>query len=350
MKRKFTYFALIFAIAAATCFGFNGVESVRAEEDVIYSFEDGYEDAVEVEHNVFKVIRDRNEVSVNPWVPDLVIKGIVGELATKDAFFGGMWILEADSTFKIYQDSIEIKQAYDFLESAVDYTDDMKVGDTVYIFRYGTPPTDESRIDITADGYEIVYNIDIERSGGDNFTDQVTLIVEFAKDGLIKDSDGVWKYFKSGKVVSGFTGFKKDSSGIWRYLIKGVEAINFVGVAKNPDNGGWFYVKNGKVDWNYTGLAKNPNNGQWFYVTKGQIKWGVKGLVKHNGQWFYVSNSTLSWGKMGVAKSLSSGTNQLFFYRNSVLDWSYSGYWIDSNAKIVYTIKKGVVVRSWSFR
>lgn len=121
------------------------------------------------------------------------------------------------------------------------------------------------------------------------------------KNGLVK-VNGVWKYYKNGKVDKSYTG-----------------------LAKSPSNGKWYYVKNGKINTSYTGLAKSPKNGKWYYVKNGTINLKYTGLAKSpkTGKWYYVKNGTIDYTYTGLAKSPKTG--KLYYVKKGALNTSFSG-------------------------
>lgn len=149
------------------------------------------------------------------------------------------------------------------------------------------------------------------------------------KNGLVKDNDGIYRYYKNGKLDKTFTGIaQSDLDKKWYYLKEGV-FTKWTGLAKNPQNNkwyfvkngifdktytgigknqyGWYYVKNGAVDLTYTGVALRPENGNMYYIKNGKLDWTFTGLAKNhaNNTWYYV---TLGEVKLGIQKQTSSKT------------------------------------------
>lgn len=112
--------------------------------------------------------------------------------------------------------------------------------------------------------------------------------------GLMKQSDGTWRYYVNGVVQSSYTGLVKHSTGTWYYVVDGIVQFDVTGLVKHS-TGSWYYVKGGKMQSGYTGLAKH-STGSWYYVVKGKMQSGYTGLAKHvTGKWYYVENG--KWQK-----------------------------------------------------
>ena len=61
-----------------------------------------------------------------------------------------------------------------------------------------------------------------------------------SKNGLLKDSDGVWRYYTNNQVDTSYTGFAASGSD-QVYLINGVQNTSYSGLIYNGGN--WYYVQ-----------------------------------------------------------------------------------------------------------
>ena len=160
-------------------------------------------------------------------------------------------------------------------------------------------------------------------------------VVTVVADGL-KKVDGIWYYYKDGKINADYTDLvKKD--GAWFYVKKGVLNWNYTGLVKK--DGVWFYVEKGVLNWNYTGLVKK--DGAWFYVEKGVLNWNYTGLVKKDSTWYYVEKGVLNWNYTGLVKK----DGAWFYVEKGVLNWNYTGL-VEKDGAWFY-VERGVL--NWNY-
>lgn len=179
-----------------------------------------------------------------------------------------------------------------------------------------------------------------------------------SKNGLLKDSDGVWRYYTNNQVDTSYTGFAVSGSdhvylingvqntsysgliyngGNWYYVQKGVRNTAYSGLSVY--NGSWYYVKGGTADWSYTGLAQY--NGVWYYVRQGSVDWEYTGLCQYDTIWFYIKNGALDWNYTGLCQH--SGV--WYYITKGQVNWNYTGSCI-YNGKSYY-VEKGVL--NWKY-
>ena len=179
-----------------------------------------------------------------------------------------------------------------------------------------------------------------------------------SKNGLLKDSDGVWRYYTNIQVDTSYTGFAASGSdqvylingvqntsysgliyngGNWYYVQKGVRNTAYSGLSVY--NGSWYYVKGGTADWSYTGLAQY--NGVWYYVRQGSVDWEYTGLCQYDTIWFYIKNGALDWNYTGLCQH--SGV--WYYITKGQVNWNYTGSCI-YNGKSYY-VEKGVL--NWKY-
>ena len=179
-----------------------------------------------------------------------------------------------------------------------------------------------------------------------------------SKNGLLKDSDGVWRYYTNNQVDTSYTGFAASGSdqvylingvqntsysgliyngGSWYYVQKGVRNTAYSGLLVY--NGSWYYVKGGTTDWSYTGLAQY--NGVWYYVRQGSVDWEYTGLCQYDTIWFYIKNGALDWNYTGLCQH--SGV--WYYITKGQINWNYTGSCI-YNGKSYY-VEKGVL--NWKY-
>jgi len=130
------------------------------------------------------------------------------------------------------------------------------------------------------------------------------------KQGLVKDEDGVWRYYIYGEVATDVTKLVPFQGGEF-WVVNGVVPNGANGLTICPDgkayflaqgqiqrvtqwaeyNGEWFILKNGELA-NVTGLQ--PYDGSWFAVESGR-KLHVSGLWQdpNSGVWVFLADGQL---------------------------------------------------------
>ena len=172
-------------------------------------------------------------------------------------------------------------------------------------------------------------------SGGKTATCKVT--IEPMLKGMIKDSDGVWRYYDNNAVATGFTGMVKKDSEYW-YVKNGVFQDSYYGLVYY--DGRWWYVRAGVENKEYKGLTWY--NEAWWYVSNGTLDKAYDGLTQYNGSWWYIKNGTIAKGFTGIV--LYNGNN--WYVKNGMVDKSYTGltwfndeWWYVSNGYVSVTFK-----------
>ena len=136
------------------------------------------------------------------------------------------------------------------------------------------------------------------------------------KNGFLKDTDGVWRYYADGKVDTTYTRLARNEWG-WFYVNCGVIDRTYTGLADNE--WGTWYVKDGMLDRSYTGLVKNGSD--WVYVKDGLRDTTYTGLAKNEWGWFYVKDGVYDSTYTGLAKNDWGW----FYVKDGALDKTYTG-------------------------
>jgi hypothetical protein len=123
---------------------------------------------------------------------------------------------------------------------------------------------------------------------------------ETVKNGLVKDSDGVYRYYVNNEVA-------KDTTGIVYY------------------DGAQFYVTNGVLDTTVSGLTQNPADGKWYMLANGQVQSQYSGGAQYDGRWFYLTNGVLDTAANGLV-AYNGGT---FLFAAGQLQNQVNGLWQD---------------------
>ena len=140
------------------------------------------------------------------------------------------------------------------------------------------------------------------------------------QNGLVKDADGVMRYYTNGKVDTSKKGVAQladKSSGNWYYVEKGVFAKK-TGIAQRADksNTTWYYIKDG-VYTKATGIAQKADGSSsaWYYVQNGQYvkKTGIAQKAdKSSSAWYYVKNGVYTKAT-GIAQK-ADGSSSVWYY------------------------------------
>ncbi len=157
------------------------------------------------------------------------------------------------------------------------------------------------------------------------------------KNGFLKDTDGVWRYYTDGEVDTTYTGLAKNEWG-WFYVNSGVLDRTYTGLADNE--WGTWYVNNGVLDRSYTGLVKNGTD--WVYVRDGLRDTTYTGLAKNEWGWFYVKDGVYDSTYTGLAKNDWGW----FYVKDGALDRTYTG--LASNQWGTWYIQNGFLDRDFS--
>ena len=160
----------------------------------------------------------------------------------------------------------------------------------------------------------------------------------------VRESGGVWKIYKSGKVNTGFTGLAQTPDGNWYYFRKGVFCSSYTGLTKSAKNN-WYYVKNGKYDTSYTGMTQ-AESGNWYYVKNGQYCKSFTGLAPApGGKWMYVKKGVFDKTFTGLAKAASG---KWYYVKNGYYDSSFTGIVLQKSSGISYYVKNGKYASTFS--
>lgn len=146
--------------------------------------------------------------------------------------------------------------------------------------------------------------------------------------------------FVSAQKTTVKNGMVKDSDGIYRYYVNGIIDKSFTGIAQSSIDKKWYFLKEGVFS-ESTGLAKNPKNKRWYYVKKGIYDPTYTGVAKNQYGWFYVKNGEIDFTYTGVA--LRPENKGLFYIKDGKLDWSFTGLAKNHATGIWYYVEKGAV-------
>ncbi len=204
-----------------------------------------------------------------------------------------------------------------------------------------------------------------------------TTVTVTCVSGSLKKVNGVWGYYKNGKLQTNYTGFAVNESGKW-YVENGIVSKKKNGVFKDKtgaigSSSDWYYVLNSKVQTSFTGLSHYKNSSGWWYITKGKVDRSYTGLAKNQNGWFYVKNGKVDRSYTGFAKNSSGkwyvsggkvtktkngvfkdktgaiGTKNAWYYViNSKVQTSFTGLANYSNSSGWWYITKGKVDRSYT--
>lgn len=164
-------------------------------------------------------------------------------------------------------------------------------------------------------------------------------IDEDAKNGLVKDEDGVYRYYINGDFAEDYAGIVELGDGEF-FVANGLLCKDANGL--NLYDGTWYMLSGGQIQRGYNGLALY--DGQWFYLANGELNEEVNGLVNYDGGQFLVINGRLGYEVNGLWQNfdgdwyyLANGQVQnqytgvaqydgaFFYVVNGVLDSDYNG-------------------------
>ncbi|MCD8397712.1 MAG: hypothetical protein LUD12_11135 [Lachnospiraceae bacterium] len=165
---------------------------------------------------------------------------------------------------------------------------------------------------------------------------------EDVKNGLVKDSDGVWRYYQSGTWANTTTGVYGYDGSLF-FVTNGVLDTSANELCLY--NGVWYYVANGQVQLSYNGLAQH--DGAWFYVTSGILDTTKNGLVTYDGAQFLVAAGQVLTSYNGLwqySSTIGGDDNWYFIAAGQVVD--YSGVVMYDNA--FFVVVDGVLDTSYN--
>ena len=164
-------------------------------------------------------------------------------------------------------------------------------------------------------------------------------LADSAKTGLVKDPDGVYRYYINGDFAEDYAGIAEYGDGEF-FVANGLICTDANGL--NLYDGTWYMLANGQIQRNYNGLALY--DGQWFYLTNGELDAEINGIVNYDGgqflvingrlggevnglwqnfdgEWYYLANGQVQNQYTGVAQY----DGAFFYVVNGVLDSDYNG-------------------------
>ena len=159
------------------------------------------------------------------------------------------------------------------------------------------------------------------------------------KVGLVKDKDGVYRYYINDEFIEDYAGIAEYGDGEF-FVANGLLCKDANGL--NLYDGTWYMLANGQIQRDYNGLALY--DGQWFYLTNGELDEEINGIVNYDGGQFLVINGRLGgevnglWQNIdgdwyylanGQVQNQYTGVAQydgaFFYVVNGVLDSDYNG-------------------------
>ena len=155
-------------------------------------------------------------------------------------------------------------------------------------------------------------------------------------DGLADTPEnGIWYYYKNGKVATDVTTVAQNSNG-WFYVKDGKVDFSYSGYASNSN--GWWYVQGGCVDFSVDSVIYGSVNGEdaWWHVTGSQVVYDTTVAENVNG-WWRIENGKVNFS----CNSVECNANGWWYIRNGQVDFSYYG--IASNANGWWKIEGGQV-------
>jgi hypothetical protein len=133
---------------------------------------------------------------------------------------------------------------------------------------------------------------------------------EVVKNGLVKDEDGVYRYYVGGKL--------SDETGIIYY------------------EGGRFLIENGVLASERNGLYLNVADQKWYYLSGGQVRTDVE-VAPYNGSYFYLTNGVVDTTKNGLVP-FAGGQ---FLFAGGQIQINVDGLWCDPTDGTWYYLAGG---------
>lgn len=187
--------------------------------------------------------------------------------------------------------------------------------------------------EVELDNDEVVLTIvDVTKQKEDGEAGSITLKATYTKnDGtkIVKtesfDYYSTVEAYQSRTVKAPINGLHKDDDGVYRYYKNSVLQSDFTGIVEY--NGGEFFVAKGVLCSEANGL--NEYNGKWYYLSAGQIQRGYNGLALYDGEWFYLNNGELNATVNGLVP-YDGGT---FLFAEGRLVKEHNGLWQNFDGK-----------------
>lgn len=158
------------------------------------------------------------------------------------------------------------------------------------------------------------------------------------KNGLVKDEDGVWRYYEDDKFVEKTAIVTFQGGEFW--VVKGVLASDANGLTICPDGkayflaqgqiqrvsqvaeykGEFFMIKDGLLDESANGLY--DYDGGTFVFAAGKLRKDVNGLWQNpkDNKWYFLAN-----GQVQKVSQVASYNGEFFVVKDGVLDTGYNG-------------------------
>ncbi|MCD7833976.1 MAG: leucine-rich repeat protein [Lachnospiraceae bacterium] len=162
------------------------------------------------------------------------------------------------------------------------------------------------------------------------------------KNGLTLDSDGVYRYYKSGVFAETFAGVVEYDGGYF-FVANGLLCSDAHGLNLYGDT--WYFLAYGQVQTQYTGFALYE--GEWFYITEGVLDTNVNGLMTYDGEEFLFAEGHLldDYSGLWLNSSEIGGDNQWYFIACGMLQnvsqvAMYDGEW--------FVVKNGILDTSYN--
>lgn len=144
-----------------------------------------------------------------------------------------------------------------------------------------------------------------------------------AKDGLVRDDDGVFRYYKDGEFQENYTGLV-DFNGETFYVENGVDTYKD-GVVRTGEKT-FYFLSLGRVVKEHNGFAMY--DGNWFIIKDGKVDLTANGLFKYNGGTFLFTTGGLRRDVTGLWLEESTGT-WYYLHEGQVQDQFTGTTWYD---------------------
>lgn len=210
--------------------------------------------------------------------------------------------------------------------------------------------TDESASAVKRAKDAVVYNKkEAEQAEVDAMAEAIyTAVAKMAyihPNGLANEPvDGVWYYYRNGKIATDVTTVAENVNGWWR-VENGKVNFNCNSVEQNEN--GWWYIRGGKVHFEYTGVAQNSNG--WWRIEGGKVNFNCNSVESNENGWWYIRGGKVHFEYTGVAQnsngwwrieggkvnfncnSVEANEYGWWYIRGGKVDFSYTGLAQNSN-------------------
>lgn len=144
-----------------------------------------------------------------------------------------------------------------------------------------------------------------------------------AKNGLVRDDDGVFRYYIDGKFQEDYTGLV-DFNGETFFVENGVDTYKD-GVVRTGEKT-FYFLSLGRVVKEHNGFAMY--DGNWFIIKDGKVDLTANGLFKYNGGTFLFTTGGLRRDVTGLWLEESTGT-WYYLHEGQVQDQFTGTTWYD---------------------